>query len=253
MCICCCNTRKSILIYMMVISLIATIYGIIVLTQFASNSKTYDKFLNKVKGLKPGQESDTEDIGDDASIEQIIDALEYSMVEDKNYNFVESLKGIENGLGIVLFIFPIIFLIVEIVFFIFVWGDKEYKPLPTTLYKIFNIIKIVCIVLSIIFILLSILYIVFLALAFVQFFLIAPSFSIHEFFARIIIGIVFGIYLIWFYINLSCAFCKERNLFKNVGSIDNPGPNANGANGNQFSGGAKPEGDQVYSDARVMN
>ena len=238
---------------MMVISLIATIYGIIVLTQFASNTDIYDKFITKVKSLTSESEEETGDIDENASIEEIISVLDYSMVEDKSYNFVESLKDIENSLGIILFIFPIIFLIVEIVFFIFVWGDKEYKPLSNTLYKIFNIIKIVCIVLSIIFIFLSILYIVFLAMALVQFFLIAPSLSIHEFFARIIIGIVFGIYLIWYYIILSCAFCKERNLFKNVGSIDNPGPNANGANENQFSGGAKPEGAQVYSDARIMN
>ena len=253
MCICCCKTRKSLLIYMMVISLIAAIYGIIVLTQFASNTNAYDKFIKRVEYLEDHKDTEAGDVGDNATIEQAINAMGYDNIKDRSYNFVKSLKGIEMGMGIVLFIFPIIFLIVEIVFFIFVWGDKEYKPLSNTLYKIFNIIKIVCIVLSIIFILLSILYIVFLALALVQFFLIAPSFSIHEFFARIIIGIAFAIYLIWFYINLSCAFCKERNLFKNVGSIDNPGPNANGANGNQFSGGAKPEGDQVYSDARVMN
>ena len=215
---------------MMVISLIAAIYGIIVLTQFASNTNAYDKFIQRVEYLEDHKDTEAGDVGDNATIEQAINAMGSENIKDRSYNFVKSLKGIEMGMGIVLFIFPLIFLIVEIVFFIFVWGDKEYKPLPTTLYKIFNIIKIVCIILSIILILLSILYIVFLALAFIQFFFTTLLLSIHEFFVKIIIGIVFGIYLIWFYINLSCAFCKERNLFKSVGSIDNPGPNANGGN-----------------------
>ena len=241
---------------MMIISVIAAVYGIIVLTQFASKTDIYDKFIKRLKYVEEEEvgEEAYESLDENATVEQLIGAFGDPQIKDKSVSLIKNLKNIEMGMGIVLFIFPLIFLIVEIVFFIFVWGDKEYKPLSNTLYKIFNIIKIVCIVLSIIFILLSILYIVFLALALVQFFLIAPSFSIHEFFARIIIGIVFGIYLIWFYINLSCAFCKERNLFKNVGSVDNPGPNARiDGNGNQISGGVKPEGDQpqLYSDARI--
>ena len=217
---------------MMIISLIAAIYGIIVLTQFASKTDIYDKFIKRLKYVEEEEvgEEAYESLDDNATVEQLIDAFGDPQIKDKSVSLIKNLKNIEMGMGIVLFIFPLIFLIVEIVFFIFVWGDKEYKPLSTTLYKIFNIIKIVCIVLSIILILLSILYIVFLAMAFVQFFFIVPAITIHEFLARIIIGIAFGIYLIWFYINLSCAFCKERNLFKNVGSIDNPGPNANGGN-----------------------
>ena len=239
---------------MMIISLIAFIYGVIALTQFASNTQPYKKFITNVESIEGGGRGgagiDTYEGKNDDDVpppEVAVTLYSKDDLKDLDYSFIKSLKGIENGIGIVLFIFPLIFLIVEVVFFIFVWGDKEYKVLSNTLYKIFNIIKIVCIVLSIILILLSILYIVFLAMAFVQFFFIVPSITIHEFLARIIIGIVFGIYLIWFYINLSCAFCKERNLFKNAG------PNANGANENQFSEGAKPEGAQVYSDARVMN
>ena len=234
---------------MMIISLIAAIYGIIVLTQFASKTDIYDNFIKRLKYVEEEEvgEEAYESLNEDATVEQLISAFGDPQIKDKSVSLIKNLKNIEMGMGIVLFIFPLIFLIVEIVFFIFVWGDKEYKPLSTTLYKIFNIIKIVCIVLSIILILLSILYIVFLAMAFVQFFFIVPAITIHEFLARIIIGIVFGIYLFWFYITLSCAFCKERNLFKSVG------PNANGANGNQFSEGVKPEGAQVYSDARVMN
>ena len=48
---------------------------------------------------------------------------------------------------------------------------------------------------------------------YVQIFFIVLTLSINEFLVKIINGIVFGIYLVWFYINLSCAFCKERNLF----------------------------------------
>ena len=254
MCICCCNTRKSILIYMMIISLIAFIYGVIALTQFASKTQLYTDFIDTMnRGGGPGIDTyhgKTED--EEPPVGIAVKLYSKDDLKELNYGFTKSLKGIENGIGIVLFIFPLIFLIVEVVFFIFVWGDKEYKVLSNTLYKIFNIIKIVCIVLSIIFIFLSLAYIALLAVAFIQLFFLLLS-ILNEMTVKIIIGIVFGIYSFWFYINLSCAFCKERNLFKNVGSIDNPGPNANGANGNQFSGGAKPEGDQVYSDARAMN
>ena len=246
MCICCCNTRKSLLIYMMIISVIAAVYGIIVLTQFASKTDIYDNFIKRLKYVEEEEvgEEAYESLDENATVEQLIGAFGDPQIKDKSVSLIKNLKNIENGMGIVLFIFPLIFLIIEVVFLILMLGNKEYKP---TLYKILNIIRIVCIVLSIILILLSILYIVFLAMAFVQFFFIVPAITIHEFLARIIIGIVFGIYLFWFYITLSCAFCKERNLFKSVG------PNANGANGNQFSEGVKPEGAQVYSDARVMN
>ena len=37
------------------------------------------------------------------------------------------------------------------------------------------------------------------------------------------IGIVYGYYSFWFYITLSCIFGKERRLFIEVGSQDNPG------------------------------
>ena len=260
MCICCCNTRKSILIYMMIISLIAFIYGVIALTQFASNTQPYKKFITNVESIEGGGRGgagiDTYEGKNDDDVpppEVAVTLYSKDDLKDLDYSFIKSLKGIENGIGIVLFIFPLIFLIVEVVFFIFVWGDKEYKVLSNTLYKIFNIIKIVCIVLSVIFIILSLAYIALLAMAFVQLFFILMS-IINEVTVKIIIGIVFGIYSFWFYINISCAFCKERNLFKNVGSVDNPGPNARiDGNGNQISGGVKPEGDQpqLYSDARI--
>ena len=257
MCICCCNTRKSILIYMMIISLIAFIYGVIAMTQFASNTKPYKDLIGKIKDIDDGKPAgpgiENYDGDEFPPVDKAIELLAKKDLDDKNYGLVKSLKDIENGIGIVLFIFPLIFLIVEVVFFIFVWGDKEYKVLSNTLYKIFNIIKIVCIVLSIIFIFLSLAYIALLAVAFIQLFFLLLSF-LNEMTVKIIIGIVFGIYSFWFYINLSCAFCKERNLFKNVGSVDNPGPNARiDGNGNQISGGVKPEGDQpqLYSDARI--
>ena len=246
MCICCCNTRKSILIYMMIISLIAFIYGVIALTQFASNTQPYKKFITNVESIEGGGKGgagiDTYEGKNDDDVpppEVAVTLYSKDDLKDLDYSFIKSLKGIENGIGIVLFIFPLIFLIVEIVF--------------NTLYKIFNIIKIVCIVLSVIFIILSLAYIALLAMAFVQLFFILMS-IINEVTVKIIIGIVFGIYSFWFYINISCAFCKERNLFKNVGSVDNPGPNARiDGNGNQISGGVKPEGDQpqLYSDARI--
>ena len=227
------------------------------MTQFASNTKPYKDLIGKIKDIDDGKPAgpgiENYDGDEFPPVDKAIELLAKKDLDDKNYGLVKSLKDIENGIGIVLFIFPLIFLIVEVVFFIFVWGDKEYKVLSNTLYKIFNIIKIVCIVLSIIFIFLSLAYIALLAVAFIQLFFLLLSF-LNEMTVKIIIGIVFGIYSFWFYINLSCAFCKERNLFKNVGSVDNPGPNARiDGNGNQISGGVKPEGDQpqLYSDARI--
>ena len=166
---------------------------------------------------------------------------------------VKSLKGIENGLGVVLFIFPIIFLVIEIVFLVLICGDREYKVLPTTTFNILNVIKIICQALSIIFIFLSLLYGVLLAAVLYQFYLIIPytdSCSIG-----IIVGMVYGYYLFWFYITLLASFSKEREIFKNIGTVENPGPEAKiDANGNQIVRVVQPQVDQptLYSNTQIM-
>lgn len=45
MCFCCCITRKGILIYTIVISSIAFIYGIVVMTEFASKTNIYEYLI----------------------------------------------------------------------------------------------------------------------------------------------------------------------------------------------------------------
>ena len=42
MCICCCFTRKSLLIYGIVLTSVAFIYGIVAISQFGSNTDEYD-------------------------------------------------------------------------------------------------------------------------------------------------------------------------------------------------------------------
>jgi len=42
MCICCCFTRKSLLIYGIILTSIAFIYGIVAISQFGSNTDEYD-------------------------------------------------------------------------------------------------------------------------------------------------------------------------------------------------------------------
>ena len=189
----------------------------------------------------------------DAASISIINSLTNEDISRKSYGMVKSLKGIENGLGVVLFIFPIIFLVIEIVFLVLICGDREYKVLPTTTFNILNVIKIICQALSIIFIFLSLLYGVLLAVALSQFYLIIPytdSCSIG-----IIVGMVYGYYLFWFYITLSVSFSKERDIFKNIGTVENPGPEAKiDANGNQIVRVVQPQVDQptLYSNTQIM-
>jgi len=189
----------------------------------------------------------------DAASISTINSLTNEDISGKSFGMVKSLKGIENGLGVVLFIFPIIFLVIEIVFLVLICGDKEYKVLPTTTFNILNAIKIICLTLSIIFIFLSLLYGVLLALAFYQFFFIIPYLDSCS--IGIIVGMVYGYYLFWFYITLSVSFSKERDIFKKIGTVENPGPEAKiDANGNQIIRVVQPQVDQptLYSNTQIM-
>ena len=174
MCFCCCTTRKSILIYLIVVTSFAFIYGIIAIAEFGSNTDIYDYLIDRLDSLEDQGSSSgsyrrmsyyysypnyeyAKSILDTASVAEI-DALTYDVIKGKSYGLVRSLKGIENGLGVVLFIFPIIFLAAEIVFLVFAWGNKEFQIMKTTTYNILYPIKIVVYALAIIFIFLAILY-----------------------------------------------------------------------------------------------
>ena len=252
MCICCCTTRKSILIYTIVISSFAIIYGIIAMANFASSTQIYKVLIDRLDSLENQNDYNdylnrrlaggsstnnpryyygstyynnelTEDLLNSLSF-QYIQNLEKGDTKNKTYGLVKSLKGIENGIGVILFIFPIIFLAAEIVFLIFIRGIKEYQVLPNNTFNALNIIKILCITISTVFIFLSIFYGAILVLTFVQYINLVPVMDSCA--TGIIVGMVFGYYGFWYYIILACAFCSERNKFINVGCEEKPGPEA---------------------------
>ena len=273
MCFCCCATRKAILIYAIVISSFAFIYGIAAIAKFGSSTKIYKVLVNRLKELeKENQYSYDYDNFDDYynnnnynnynyngyyktkgnrrnsnkdndyypyvnsyNIEfakEILDSESYFKIKSlksrdlnqKSYGLIKSLKGIENGLGVILFIFPLIFLITEIIFMITICGIKEFQVLSDRTFKVFDIIRILCITFSTILIFLSILYSILLVIVFVQY--IKLLHIIDSCAIGVIIGMAYGYYGLWYYIILSCAFCNERTLFLKVGCESKPGPDA---------------------------
>ena len=245
-CFCCCHTRFSMLIYMMVISAIAFIYGIVTISQFGSSTEIYKYLLIRIDDLENNKNSynplsfansvassvksvnsvNYQNIKSEVDRQSMNAISEFSFASVTGYNFgvIKKLKGIECGLGIVLFVFPGIFLGVEILFLIFVCGIKEYKVMSTKMYNIFNIIKIVCIILSTLFIFLSVLYSALLIVALLQ--KMTVTIFPDSCTVGIVVGMVDGIYGFYFYIALSCAFCTERKKFMLVGSEEKPGPDA---------------------------
>lgn len=237
MCICCCITRKSLLIYALVVSSIAFIYGIITISQFGSNSDVYKALKEKIDYYDENKESHTYirrlegsyydsydyDQNDYRALLKISSLTAYDF-ENNPYNVIKSLKGIENGLGVILFVFSIIFLAAEITYLIFIRGTLEIQVLTSKLFYILYILKTITYALSIIFIFLSLLYSILLFIALMQYLsLINISDSCSY---GIAVGIVFGYYSFWFYITLACIFGRERTLFIEVGSQDKPGARA---------------------------
>ena len=247
MCFCCCHSRKSILTSMIVISVIAFIYGIVAISYFASKTEVYKELMEKLESIESSKSTSsypynylrrlptnqngyTYQTYYGKAAQRIMDQLSlneiYNLDESATYNYgvLKSLKDIEGGLGVILFIFPIIFLVIEIVFLIFSWGNKEFTPVTITQFKVFSIIKGVCIALSVIFIFLSIVYGILLVVSLIQYLGIIPhtdSCSIGLY-----VGMVYGYYLFIYYINLSFALCTERRLFISVGTIESPGTGA---------------------------
>ena len=269
MCFCCCTSRKAIIIYMMVISIIAFIYGIIAMINFGSSTKIYKALKEKLDylessgGTSPNSDylrrladytyEDYEELAQDFTNSiSLYHIEELESTEGISTSIIGNLKVIENGLGIILFIFPIIFLVVEIVFLVFSFGNKEFIPLPETTFKVLNAIKIVCQTFSIILIFLSILYGALLLLALLQYMILVIN--IDSCVIGIIIGMVFGYYGFWFYITLSCGFSKERKLFKLVGSVEHPGTAARfDANGNPITAGVQIQPVQPGQQIRYSN
>lgn len=240
MCFCCCISRKSIIIYSIVITIIAFIYGIIAISEFGSKTEIYKYLVDTIEYLEEHKTSrrlqyyspyytnyynyDYAKLILDSASKAKIDSLTMNILEEKGYGLIKSLKGIENGLGVLLFVFTIIFLAAEIVYLIFAWGTKEVQIMKTTLFNILNGVKIGVFTFAIIFIFLSILYGILLIAVLAQYINLIGFFDSCG--IGMAVGIVYGYYCFWIFITLSCGFSKERSLFVEVGSEAKPGPKA---------------------------
>ena len=238
MCFCCCISRKSIIIYSIVITIIAFIYGVVAISEFGSKTEIYKYLVDKIEYLEEHKTSrrlqypyypynynyDYAKLILDSASQAKIDSLTMDILEEKGYGLIKSLKGIENGLGVLLFVFTIIFLAAEIVYLIFAWGTKEVQIMKTTLFNILNGVKIGVFTFAIIFIFLSILYGILLIAVLAQYINLIGFFDSCG--IGMVVGMVYGYYCFWIFITLSCGFSKERSLFVEVGSEAKPGPKA---------------------------
>ena len=244
MCFCCCDTRKRTLIYAIVISSLAFIFGIFVITKFGSRTDVYKALIKKIEFLEDkGYSSIFDDFSiyynyyydddeyydnskddlDAASMAKIL-SINYIYLQNNSYGLIKRLEGFENGLGIILYIFSFLFLISEIVYIAFVCGIRETQLLKTITFNVFNIFKIITKILSIIFIFLGLLYCILLSFTLYEYIFFIENLDSCG--TGIIIGIIFGFYNFINYIILASAFSIEYNLFKEVGSVDKPGPKA---------------------------
>ena len=131
------------------------------------------------------------------------------------------LKGMENGLGTILFVFSIIFLVAEIVYMVFICGVSENQVLKVGTFHVLRVLKVITYTFSIIFIFLSLFYGVMLFAIFITYIgLVDNTDSCSR---RILLQYAYGYYSFWIYITLACIFGRERQLFLAVGSEVNPG------------------------------
>ena len=212
MCFCCCCfvTKKSNIIYMMVISIIGFCYGIVSISNFASKTDNY-KYLKEIIDLYEKYEFD---------------------FNNKPYGIIKRLKGIENGFGILLFTFTLIFIGVESMLLYFTVGDKKYRVLSAKIFNILNLTLIISLIVSGIFIVLSFLYGILLFLALGQYIEFIQNYfpEYNDFYneykikSRIIIGFLYGFYQGFHFLTLTVGFGILRNKFNNLGFEGNPGP-----------------------------
>ena len=171
-----CKSRISTLITLMLFSLIFSCVGIFAMTEFCSKTDFYNSI--NLTGIS------------------------------------KHLKGIEYGLGGVVYVFPIIFFGMSIAFLVFSCGRREYQVLPTKKYVILNILKIICIALSIVLIALSLLYSILITMALNDIRYDGP------------VNMMLGYLTILYYIIAVSLFAVERRSFTLVGTCITPGPYA---------------------------
>lgn len=243
MCICCCFTRKSLLIYAIVITSIAFIYGIVAISQFGSNTDEYDAiktFLDLCDYIGGGNYRRIEKVNPSLANKYLKANKEKRKLElcEGSYGVLKGLKGIENGLGTVLFIFPILFLVAEITYLIFTCGISENQVHSPTAFNVLHIFKTITYTFAIIFIFLSILYGILLFIALIQYYAFYPTNAEPDgkCATGIIYGMIFGYYSFYFYITLATILGRERAWFIEVGSQEKPGPRAEyDMNGNMIA------------------
>ena len=278
MCLCCCSTRKSILAYIIVISIIAFIFGIVVILDFASDTSLYKILINKFKELEAENVNNNyynsnydfsrndyydpyssyynnynynynynnyNNYNNDVDIVQKvkdaaallkIETLTYDDLQQHSYKFIKKLKGIEKGLGTLLFISPLIFLIVAIVFLVSMCGKRETQIVTTNTFNLCSIVKIIVVILGIIFVLLSLVYGILLLVVYLQYSKLINSNS-DTCAIKIILGMIYGYFSCWFYSNITNALIKEASIFNNVGEENKIGPDAEyDLNGNPLGG-----------------
>ena len=239
------TTRKSLLIFAIITSAVIFIYGIATLATFGSDTEIYEVLIWMIDNIEesgsnpfypdlsgysgysgifsdydfPEFETD-KDSADDKSLTKIMN-FKKKYLNSKSYGLVKSLDGIEKGLGSLLFIFNILLLAASIVYLIFAWGIKEKQLLPTNTFNIFNIAKLVTLIISLIFIILSLLYGILLSAAVSQYKSLLDN--IDSCTDGIIVGIIYGFLSFLYYISLAWAFAQEHRLFREVGNVDKPG------------------------------
>ena len=244
MCICCCPSRKSLIIYAIVVTGLTFIFGIITVALFGSSSDVHEflvewidaieeskdrssssfniyDILSKINSLDPNDYSLS---SQDAKSMAVISLLSPQILENKNYGVIKSLKGIENSFGVILFIFSILLLGVEIFYLIYVLGIKESQVLSEKMYNIMDKFKLVTYIVSIASIFLSLLYGILLIVAIAQYANLINN--IDSCSSGIICGILYSFFSFWVYITLYVIFGKERQLFIAVGSATKPGTGA---------------------------
>lgn len=183
------KSRKGFLIYLLIFSVIFSGFGLFTMTRIYSKNSLY------------------------------------SFVNDKSKNnngILKHVKGIEIGIGGIILLFPIIFLVISITFLVFICGkNKEFQVLSVKKYFILNIIKILCIVLSSILIVLSLLYSILITKAYNQIYFSYQIDSLTK-----LIGHICGALFIVYYIACVILFSCEFKIFKSVGTALKPGPEA---------------------------
>jgi hypothetical protein len=214
-----------------VITAITVSYGIFSVANFGSSTYVYKCLKATIDGYEGrislisfinslNEDNIAYSVQDAISVNRIAN-LDIIQLQTKSHNFIPLLKGIENGAGIVLFVLSILFLVAEIVYLVFACGIRETQLASNTVYCVLNVLKIITYTLAIICIFYSAAYGAILIIILIQY--MALVVNIDSCVLGIIYGIVYAYYSFWAYITLSCIFGKERQLFKAVGSVANPG------------------------------